>query len=360
MLVRKPVYYDQFVCWAGRCPDTCCAVWDIVIDPNSEAFYRTLSGTMGERIRAAMTVDEDGDPCFQVSGGCCPLLTEERLCSIQLELGEERVCDTCRSHPRFTEEYGTFRELSLAASCPAAMELLMQEDWALMEMEDDSEVFSCEDVNEELLSALLPCRETAWMLLQRTDLPWEQRLWALLAFGSTLQLALLSEGSAALPVLAQQWKEITVDALNFQLKDGAVARCRCVELLQELEILEPAWSEKIAQVLEHGTSGDYNYVIHESLEQRWVAYLLWRWFLRADFDADIYSKLALPVVSILMLRVLNQNETDPRVWKELARCWAKEIEHSAENRVAIYEAVCTEWELAPECLMDALRTEKEK
>lgn len=82
MWIRRPHYYPSFQCLAGACPDTCCASWDIVIDEEHLAVYRGLPGPLGEQIRRAITVDGEGDSCFSVAGGRCPLLTEERLCAI--------------------------------------------------------------------------------------------------------------------------------------------------------------------------------------------------------------------------------------------------------------------------------------
>lgn len=348
MLIRKPNYYDKFQCAAGECHDTCCAAWDIVIDEESAAFYNALPGELGERVRAAMTEDEDGDLCFSVAGGHCPLLTGDRLCSIQLALGEERVCDTCRSHPRFIEEYGTFREEALAASCPAAIELILSGDAVLTEERDDEPEFVCEDVDSELLTALLPCRDAAFALLMRDDLTWKQRLGGMLMFGSELQLALTAEGPEELPALAAEWRNVDGGRLDFHQTDTA-ARRRCVELLKELEVLDESWARAVETVLAAETGGEA-YAAPEHLERRWACYLLWRWFLRADFDGDIYSKLALPVLSILTLRELARDGD----WMEWARRWAKEVEHSAENLNALYDAVCTEPELAPDKLIGAL------
>lgn len=349
MLIRKPDYYDRFRCAMGACSDTCCAAWDIVIDGESAAFYRSLPGALGERIRAALCTDEDGDLCFSVEGGHCPLLTEEGLCAIQLELGEERVCDTCRSHPRFIEEYGSFKEMALAASCPAAIELILSADAEIQTERDGEPDFVCEDVDEELLDVLLPCRERAFALLDRTEWSWTKRLTALLAFGSQLQLCLMTGDLAGMAYTAAEWarEEDPVPPLPSVDGDAVRAtRARCVELLGELEVLDEGWTQSLAAHAPAETQGKPP----EEAERRWVKYLLWRWFLRADFDGDVYGKLALPVLSVLTLRELSGGEN----WTEWARRWAKEIEHSAENRTALFDALCTEETLAPDRLIGAL------
>jgi len=351
MLIRKPDYYDRFQCLMGACPDTCCAAWDIVIDDESAAFYRAAPGELGERIRAAMTTDCDGDLCFSVENGHCPLLSPEGLCSIQLEFGEERVCDTCRSHPRFIEEYGFFKECALAASCPGAIPLILERDMTLSETSDPEENFVCEDVDAPLLCALRPCRERAFALLDRSDLTWKERLSALLSFGSELQVALLTEGPDALPALAEEWAGVGAERLRFPAPaDGTVLalRRRLLSLLDELEVLDENWSRDLS--LTPSPAPSKASPCDEGLERRWAKYLLWRWFLRADFDGDIYSKLALPVLSILTLRELSQGQN----WSEWARRWAKEVEHSSENLSALYDALCTEETLSPAHLIAAL------
>ena len=50
MRYLKPHFYDQFVCTAGDCPDTCCAGWQIMIDQNSLKKYRHCKGAFRNRL----------------------------------------------------------------------------------------------------------------------------------------------------------------------------------------------------------------------------------------------------------------------------------------------------------------------
>ena len=61
MRTRVPDYYDRFQCLAGACPHTCCEKWEVVIDPETARRYETLPDALGERLRAAMRADADGD-----------------------------------------------------------------------------------------------------------------------------------------------------------------------------------------------------------------------------------------------------------------------------------------------------------
>lgn len=121
MFIVKPVRYDAFECLAGKCPVTCCIDWEIEIDEKSLAYYAKLKGEFGYLVKNAVNWM---DNCFLQKDGRCVLYTEEGLCMLQKELGEEALCDACRAYPRHTEEYPDLRELSLSLSCPQAAAMI--------------------------------------------------------------------------------------------------------------------------------------------------------------------------------------------------------------------------------------------
>ena len=47
-----PDFYPQFHCLAGDCPDTCCKDWEVVVDEDAMAFYRTVTGELGQRLKS--------------------------------------------------------------------------------------------------------------------------------------------------------------------------------------------------------------------------------------------------------------------------------------------------------------------
>ena len=124
MRVRVPDYFDGFSCLAGACPHSCCIGWEVVLDEDTVRRYQQLPGALGERLRDAMALDGE-DVCFPLDGRRCPFLNQENLCDIHCALGPEATSVTCREHPRFTEDYGAFREITLSAACPKANDLLL-------------------------------------------------------------------------------------------------------------------------------------------------------------------------------------------------------------------------------------------
>jgi len=119
-----PSHYAAFHCIAGACPDSCCKEWEIVVDTASAERYRSVSGTLGERLRQAMITDADGDIIFQEHNSRCPFWNAQQLCDIHGELGEDALCETCRLFPRITQDYGDFIEYDISPACLEAARLL--------------------------------------------------------------------------------------------------------------------------------------------------------------------------------------------------------------------------------------------
>ena len=77
-----PDFYPEFRCLAGKCPDTCCKDWEVVVDPEAMEFYRSVLGALGERLKNGF-VEQDGDICFRLENGKCTFLTEDGLCELR-------------------------------------------------------------------------------------------------------------------------------------------------------------------------------------------------------------------------------------------------------------------------------------
>ena len=47
MTIRKPEYYDEFVCTANKCPFTCCREWKIEVDNETNEKWKKLQAPEG-------------------------------------------------------------------------------------------------------------------------------------------------------------------------------------------------------------------------------------------------------------------------------------------------------------------------
>lgn len=120
-----PDYYRQFTCIGGKCPDTCCAGWEIVIDDKTLEKYKKYPGGFGNRLRNSINFKRKS---FKQYDRRCAFLNEENLCDIYTEAGEKLFCKTCRQYPRHEEEYENVRELSLSLSCPEVARMILSQD----------------------------------------------------------------------------------------------------------------------------------------------------------------------------------------------------------------------------------------
>ena len=324
MRVTVPDYYEDFRCLAGKCPHTCCEKWEVVIDEDSAALYQTVSGPLGGKLRSALKRDEDGDLCFPLNGGRCPFLDGENLCEIHKTLGEDATSVTCREHPRFTEDYGPFREVTLSASCPAANALLLGSREPLT-----FRTFETEEAGEEgdeWLEYLIPLRRRMLDILTDRSRPLKARL------ASFLALAL-----SAQDCLDDEHPEAMNDAVEEPIPPAeAPLFPATLEFLASLEVLDGDWPA----LLEQAAAAE-KALQPEALLERIAVYFAFRYLLKAVNDGDLLSRAELVVFAVLAVERL----ATVCGLAEALRRFSAEIEHNDDNLDALLEAL--RWDFGP-------------
>lgn len=321
MLIRVPDYFEEFHCLAGACPHSCCIGWEVVVDDGTAARYREVPGPLGEKLRAALRQDEEGDLCFPLDGGRCPFLDGENLCEIHRQLGEEATSVTCREHPRFTEDYGPFREITLSASCPKVNDLLLGSGAPLTF--HTMETPEAEEEGDPWLSDLVPLRDHMIEVLQNRALPLRQRLGRFLELAARAQALLDGDETAGLPALEAGEPEAPDRGEDAGLFPDAL------RLLGTLEILEPDWAEVLRRAESvPGTAA------REDLLERIAVYFAFRYLLKTVNDGDLLSRAQLCVFAVLVVERLSAVCGLP----EALRRFSREIEHSEDNVEALLDA----------------------
>lgn len=323
-MLRLPDYYEKFRCLGGACPHSCCQGWEVVLDEDTVERYKVLPGPLGEKLRTAMA-EREGEVCFPLNGGRCPFLEGDGLCEIHKCLGEEATSETCRSHPRFTEEYGDLREITLAASCPAANELLLGSEAPL--------TFPVAEPGEvpEDMRAFFALRERFLTLVQDASMPLSRRLFWLLALAEEAQAALEEGEEQALLALAAVELpgevEKAAPAAGESLFPGAL------EVLEELEVLGEDWLPLLAA----GKSAP-GLDLEENAPAlgRICAYFLFRWTCKAVCDDDLLSRVQLALLGTLVSARLGSLCG----LGEALRRFCREVEHNEENLERLREAFC--------------------
>ena len=117
-------YISDFVCIAGSCPDTCCSGWQIYIDEKTGREYLKDYGEVGKIARECMR----GKPCsyhLALKNKRCPYLTEENLCKVIIEKGENALSEVCSMHPRFIHSLYEDQYSFLSLSCPKSTQMFL-------------------------------------------------------------------------------------------------------------------------------------------------------------------------------------------------------------------------------------------
>ena len=125
-------YAQSFRCIGSDCEDTCCQGWGVPIDQAAYDKYQNLPPSPLRTLIdvSLLRMPEGAKPAifakFQMNGANeCPLLTADRLCRIQAELGEELLSHACATYPRIINSVGGIEEMALALSCPEAARLVL-------------------------------------------------------------------------------------------------------------------------------------------------------------------------------------------------------------------------------------------
>ena len=306
MLHVFPDYYKDFQCIAGACKHNCCIGWEIDIDPDTAAFYQTVPGEMGRRLRA--NIAQEGEPHFLLGQDeRCPFLNNRNLCDIILTLGEEHICGICTDHPRFRNELPGRLETGLGLCCEEAARLMLSKQTPMVLQLSGQE----EDPDE--ITAL---RDEVLTLLQdrKLDIP-------------TRVSNMLQRCGAALPERSlEQWAE---------------------DLL-ELERLDENWTQVLTALRDKCSGADWSgfdrYMAQRQTEyEQLLVYFVYRHLANA-FDADsLAAKAGFAALGYTLLHAIGAvtwTETGRFSFEqqvELARLFSSEIEYSQENLDAILD-----------------------
>jgi len=160
MKVFAPDYYPGFRCTAGACRHTCCAGWEIDVDPETMKRYREMDGPLGAKLR--QRIDPAPEPHFMLSDReRCPFLTDQNLCEIILQAGEDALCQICADHPRFRNYWSDRIEMGLGMACEEAARLILTSRHPIR-------LIPVAEAAEE--QPELPSEEETWLRKYRDDL----------------------------------------------------------------------------------------------------------------------------------------------------------------------------------------------
>ena len=330
MKIIKPSYFDTFRCIAGNCPDSCCKEWDVLVDNDKAALYRSLPGALGDRLRQVLK-DEDGEVYMTIEDRRCPMWREDGLCRIQVELGEDALCKTCREFPRLTHDYCNFIEYGLELSCPEAARIILQTSmpqYVTIDVPGSEEP----EYDEVDMDILLRSRETARQILADPSRSVSEALVLLLMYAYQTQARL-----NAVEVSSDFDEDVLLAHAKKYARSGNFEEI--LDFFRQLEILTPEWDTRLNMPSPAPWDDHYRTL---------ARYFVDRYWLQAVSDLDLVGRVKLAIISCIVIRLLGGN------FVETAQIYSKEIENSIENVDAILDASYEEAFFADVYLFGAL------
>ena len=329
MLISKPSYFDTFHCIASACPDSCCKEWDVQVDPEAAALYRSLQGALGDQLREVLQ-DEDGETVMSIINGRCPMWRQDGLCRIQAELGESALCKTCREFPRLTHDYGDFLERGLELSCPEAARIILSAPSLPVVYEEIPGAGEAE-YDTDAMAVLKQTRETALTLLSDSTRSVPEILALLLIYGYQAQGEL--DGDEILPVDTDR----AMETIQEFAKAGNFSDV--LDIFRNLEILTPQWADRL------DNPGAPSF---PEATRSLARYFVERYWLQAVSDYDLACRVKFMVLSCLVICMLGGNFTDT------AQIYSKEIENSWENVESLLDSAYSSPALTDDKLLGLL------
>ena len=361
MKIRVPDYFDDFKCIASECEDTCCAGWGIVIDDESYKNYMNVKGEFGERLRSKI-VTEGSENIFVLKGDDCPFLTENKMCDIYNNLGEDSLCYTCRQYPRVMEEFGSLREVCLSLSCPEACRIILKSDKRVgfKLTEDDEEVTRYNDINAMLYLNLMQCRNVVFKILQNRDMDLNKRVSIILKFIGEVQDKIDSNLIQGIKDSISKYsdnkfiEDVAIDIQNYKSNESIKYNnvYEIFKVFKELKHINPNDPLALEDALRYfWQSEEDEYIYLEKHNQfdnyfsdkiykfeNLLVYFVFRYFMKAVFDYDVLAKIKTALVSYIMIKellIVRWIEEGGKLTEndlvEIAHTYSKDVEHLEEN-----------------------------
>ena len=366
MKIRVPEYFKDFKCIASKCEDTCCAGWGIVIDDVTYDRYKNVQGKFGERLRSEI-VHEAGENIFVLKGNNCPFLNKEKTCDIYINIGEENLCYTCQQYPRYTEEFGSLREIGISLSCPEAARIMLNNDKKVtFELSENEEVVSSyNDINAQLFIELLQSRNIVMDMLQDRDIDLRKRVALALLFVDEIQEKIDESEIKEIKSVREKYSDkLFLEELLEKLeeyKDNEGIKYDNIQeyfnVFRDLKHITPNDPLGLNDALRYFWQADEDEELYILKHKQFVeyyedkiykfenilVYFVFRYFMKAVFDYDALAKIKTAIISYMMIRELSvvryieNNEFTDEDMVDIAHTYSKDIEHLEENIEALAE-----------------------
>jgi lysine-N-methylase len=227
----RPLYAESFRCIGSACEDTCCQGWAVPIDQAAYEKYQNLPPSplrilIDESIVLTPPAADGENPTIfarirMSEANECPMLTQDHLCGIQAELGEELLSHACATYPRVMHSIGGVTENPLTLSCPEAARLVLLSPVLLspdllgpdlpervQESRGEIKSVNADEDNFALPPHFYAIRDSVLSLVRNRDYPLWQRLFLLGTFCRRLDSIANGELKRSIPDFLENFEAI--------------------------------------------------------------------------------------------------------------------------------------------------------
>lgn len=372
MKLRVPFYYNNFHCITDKCNDNCCVGgWEIDIDDETYDYYQSLSGELGETLRNSIITNEEGDHVFKLNNGRCPLLTDNGLCRVHGEIGEEHLGVVCSQFPRYSEYFGEYKESGIGLACEEAARIVLSanEKFSYEISELDEEVVEDSEYDKEYASIIFEARDIILKILEKNELLIHERLACILEFTDRMQELINEDDYEALGKLISDYDqsdiETTLMSVNCEYEDGLFDDLSETEGIrsiiyayEDMEVLNEEWDKDIKDVIfkfhEALTSEEYytyNSRFFAHIQERMneyknlLQYFVFRYFAKAIYDHDVLSKAKMLITNFFVIKEMDMAKWIDKGWNftledqlDVIHVFSRQVEYSEDNMEVLYEA----------------------
>lgn len=311
MTICKPTIYDEFICAASDCTDTCCRFWQVVLDDEFLSKVNDFPTSQNSRNILKSKVNGFGKNkhLSLCKNGNCPFLNDKLLCDLHKEIGNESLPETCRRYPRFINNFGAYEERGLSFSCPVAAKLMREKGLELTVSDDENIPLRYTEVDGELFFYVRNARNSIIEYLSENDDTPEVIIATIMKFSAKVQFAvntgkyINNEMQIASESQYFKSKQKLNKAVRHHVKNVVLNK----NFLNKLKYAEcSAKIDKTAFCL-------------------WAKYFIYKHLIMASFDKEFLSRVKATIVSYAVIGLMDGDVYDNM------QIYAKETEHNDKN-----------------------------
>ncbi len=321
MFVR-PDFYDEFICKASDCTDTCCAGWEIDVDADTLEMYRNVKSDFSDKLTAGIDVNLAGQSVFRLKkNGRCFFLCNNGLCEIYSNLGKDALCDICREHPRFYNFYPDTTEVGLGLCCEKVCELLFRGKYNFSLLVDG-------ETSDSDYKEMSEIRDNCFKLIYDGN-------------DFILSIRSLSDYVSSMNDYYSECSYNQKEILNKYRLFSEIA-----DLFSETEPINAEWTEYVKAIKSNINKiviiSD-EYIFDDNEYKNLLSYTLYRHFVESAYNYTMLHGLSFSLASLIFIHICDcyaviksgKFKYSDRI--DNVKLWSKQIEYSEENTCIVYE-----------------------